>query len=184
MIHRFLLICATILGLGLCVLSAQAQALPAVKAVVDIPSQTVRVYVDGQLKYGPWPTSTASARHTDCTYGPCKTPVGRFNITSINPMAYAPLKFGRTPMPHTAFFDNEGDGFHAAYGAAEMAMLGREDSHGCARLAPENAKILFDLIKLHEVWTGRYDRNRNPTYAYPGVTVVIIGRSPTLLTKA
>src|SRR5262245_1225421 len=47
-------------------------------------------------------------------------------------------------MPHAIFFTQKG---HAIHGTGETKKLGRLASHGCVRLAPENARTLFALIK-------------------------------------
>ena len=47
-------------------------------------------------------------------------------------------------MPHAIFFTKKG---HAIHGTEETRRLGRPASHGCVRLAPENATILFGLVK-------------------------------------
>ncbi len=48
------------------------------------------------------------------------------------------------PMPHAIFFTQRG---HAIHGTPETKMLGKPASHGCVRLAPENATTLFALVK-------------------------------------
>ena len=48
------------------------------------------------------------------------------------------------PMPHAIFFTKKG---HAIHGTEETKKLGRPASHGCVRLAPENASTLFALVK-------------------------------------
>ena len=157
---------------------ARAAGLPSVKVDVDISTQIVRVYVgDMRQPVHTWKTSTATSRHTDCTYGACRTPVGTFGVTAIHEMWYAAAKFKSVPMPHTVFWDNAGDGFHAAVGQKELDMLGQEDSHGCARLLPDAAAELYGLVKQHEVFTGRHDRWGHPVYVYPGVTIFIHGQS-------
>jgi hypothetical protein len=47
-------------------------------------------------------------------------------------------------MPHTMFFDMRG---HAIHGFFDVKHLGLAVSHGCVRLAPANATVLFDLVK-------------------------------------
>jgi len=47
------------------------------------------------------------------------------------------------PMPHSIFFTGEG---HAIHGSFHVKSLGRRASHGCVRLAPDNAKILYGLV--------------------------------------
>jgi lipoprotein-anchoring transpeptidase ErfK/SrfK len=48
-------------------------------------------------------------------------------------------------MPYSIFFD----GGYAIHGSYEIAHLGRPASHGCIRLHPQNAAILFALVKEH-----------------------------------
>ena len=47
------------------------------------------------------------------------------------------------PMPHSIFFTDRG---HAIHGSFYVKSLGRRASHGCVRLAPENAAKLFSLV--------------------------------------
>jgi len=57
-----------------------------------------------------------------------------------------------SPMPNAMFFDWQIKGRQsglAIHGADEQGVkeLGQRTSHGCIRLAPENARVLFDLIR-------------------------------------
>jgi hypothetical protein len=69
------------------------------------------------------------------------------------------------PMPYAMFFNwvdrgrQTGLAIHGADGADEIAVLGKRASAGCVRLAPENAKTLFQLIR------GRY-YGLAPRFAY------------------
>jgi hypothetical protein len=47
-------------------------------------------------------------------------------------------------MPHAVFFMKDG---HAIHGSYDVKHLGKPASHGCVRLAPQNAAILYDLVK-------------------------------------
>jgi hypothetical protein len=47
-------------------------------------------------------------------------------------------------MPHSVFFTMQG---HAIHGSNHLKAIGTPASHGCVRLEPKNAKILFDLVK-------------------------------------
>jgi lipoprotein-anchoring transpeptidase ErfK/SrfK len=46
-------------------------------------------------------------------------------------------------MPHSIFFR----GGVAIHGTYETAYLGRAVSHGCVRLQPSNATVLFELVQ-------------------------------------
>jgi len=48
-------------------------------------------------------------------------------------------------MPHSIFFTDAG---HAIHGSRAISYLGAPASHGCVRLAPRHASILFDLVVL------------------------------------
>jgi hypothetical protein len=47
-------------------------------------------------------------------------------------------------MPHAVFFTPDG---HAIHATNEVKRLGRPASHGCVRLSPKNAPILYDLVE-------------------------------------
>jgi L,D-transpeptidase catalytic domain len=36
---------------------------------------------------------------------------------------------------------------HAIHGSYEVKRLGKPVSHGCVRIAPQNATVLYDLVK-------------------------------------
>jgi hypothetical protein len=54
-------------------------------------------------------------------------------------------KYDWSPMPYSIFFD----GGYAIHGSYEISHLGRPASHGCIRLHPNNAAVLFALVKEH-----------------------------------
>lgn len=72
------------------------------------------------------------------------TPSGVFAIDSMEVMHYS-SKYNNAPMPWTMFF-NGGIAIHAAT-PSEFKALGRKASHGCVRVHPANAKLLFDFVK-------------------------------------
>jgi hypothetical protein len=47
-------------------------------------------------------------------------------------------------MPHAVFFMKDG---HAIHGSYEVKNLGKPVSHGCVRISPENAAILYELVQ-------------------------------------
>ena len=112
---------------------AAAQA--SVVAKVDVSSQTMNVYVDGQLTYS-WPVSTARAGYY--------TPRGSYGVQSLQAMHYS-QKYHNSPMPHSVFFK----GGFAVHGTGAVGQLGRPASHGCVRLSPGNAAELYSLIQEH-----------------------------------
>jgi len=54
-------------------------------------------------------------------------------------------KYDWSPMPYSIFFN----GGYAIHGSYEVSRLGRPASHGCIRLHPANAAVLFALVKDH-----------------------------------
>src|SRR5438876_261787 len=63
------------------------------------------------------------------------TPSGTYTARSMNEIWYS-KQWDDAPMPHATFFTKKG---HAIHGTEETQKLGRPASHGCVRLAPENA---------------------------------------------
>jgi hypothetical protein len=61
----------------------------------------------------------------------------------MNKMWYS-RQWDNAPMPHAVFFTREG---HAIHGTQEVRRLGSPASHGCVRLAPQNAATLFGLVE-------------------------------------
>jgi lipoprotein-anchoring transpeptidase ErfK/SrfK len=47
------------------------------------------------------------------------------------------------PMPHSIFYS----GPFAIHGTTDVGHLGHPASHGCVRLHPNNAAVLFDLVQ-------------------------------------
>jgi hypothetical protein len=52
-------------------------------------------------------------------------------------------KYDMSPMPHSIFFR----GGYAIHGSYATGALGRPASHGCIRLAPGNAALLYHLVR-------------------------------------
>ena len=121
---------------GLVALSALAFASPgaASAATVTIDLATQHMHVDsGQGSYD-WPISSARAGYV--------TPTGTFQPERLAEV-YHSKKYDNAPMPHAIFFYY---GF-AIHGTNEVRHLGHPASHGCIRLAPQNATKLFSLVK-------------------------------------
>ena len=53
-------------------------------------------------------------------------------------------QWDNAPMPHAVFFTKDG---HAIHGSYEIKRLGKPASHGCVRLSPENAALLYALVE-------------------------------------
>lgn len=99
---------------------------------VNKSSQRLAVYVDGSQRYN-WAISSG-------LYG--GPPSGTFRPERLERKWYS-RKYDWAPMPHAIFFHH---GF-AIHGTNHVSRLGRRASHGCVRLHPQHAAILFDLVK-------------------------------------
>jgi L,D-transpeptidase-like protein len=102
--------------------------------LIDKPTQQMKVLVDNLERYV-WDVSTGLRAYD--------TPSGTYAARSMNEMWYS-RQWDDAPMPHAIFFTKKG---HAIHGTAETQKLGRPASHGCVRLAPDNARTLFALVK-------------------------------------
>jgi hypothetical protein len=91
------------------------------------------VFIDGTKKYD-WRVSTGRPGYS--------TPSGTYTATSMNEVWYS-KEWDNAPMPHAIFFMTDG---HAVHGSYEVKSLGRPVSHGCVRIAPQNASILYALV--------------------------------------
>ena len=109
---------------------------PASKVLVIInkPTQKMKVFVDDVELYS-WKVSSGRPGYA--------TPSGAYNASSMNEIWYS-KEWDDAPMPHAIFFTKKG---HAIHGTEETKKLGRPASHGCVRLAPEDARTLFALVK-------------------------------------
>jgi lipoprotein-anchoring transpeptidase ErfK/SrfK len=119
---------------------------------IDKAKQKMIVRINGAVKYT-WTVSTGKAGYA--------TPSGTFTIFRME-KKYASKEWDDAPMPNTMFFTPEG---HAIHGTYSVGNLGRPVSHGCVRLAPQNAATLFSIVQSQ----GMY-----------GAQVVITGPSPSL----
>jgi lipoprotein-anchoring transpeptidase ErfK/SrfK len=114
-------------------MTALASARAEVVVIVDKTTQRLSVDVDGARRYD-WPVSTARWGY--------RTPNGTYRPERLARRWFS-RKYDWSPMPYSIFFD----GGYAIHGSYEVSRLGRPASHGCIRLHPNNAKILFDLVQ-------------------------------------
>ena len=122
-------------------LCAAALALPCASAAsanifiaINQGTQRMLVTVDGVTRYD-WPVSTGRAGHG--------TPNGVFKINRLDADHHS-KEYEDAYMPDSMFFDLNG---HAIHGFNDVPHLGMAVSHGCVRLAPANAAVLFSLVK-------------------------------------
>ena len=119
---------------GIAVLtSALSPAHADVVVHIDKSSQRMAVSVDGAMRYD-WPVSTGRSG-----YG---TPNGVFHPQLMARRWYS-RKYYNSPMPHSIFFY----GGFAIHGTNDLARLGGPASHGCVRLHPSHAAVLYGLVE-------------------------------------
>ncbi len=124
---------AALLAAGLA-LPLAAPAYANVVVTIDKGSQRMLVTVDGATRYD-WAVSTGRPGYD--------TPNGTYRPNRMDAVHYS-KEYENAPMPHSIFFDMKG---HAIHGFFDTPHLGMAVSHGCVRLLPANAAVLFDLVK-------------------------------------
>jgi len=132
---------------------AVASTSPAAAAIIvniDKNTQSMTVTVDGAPRYI-WPVSTGKPGYD--------TPNGVFRPNRMD-ADHLSQEWDNAPMPHTIFFDLHG---HAIHGFLDTRRIGSAASHGCVRLAPQSAAMLFDLIE---------------TQGMKDTTVIVSGQTP------
>lgn len=123
-------------ALGLVGLAVAASAALATTINIDISkvSQKMTVRVDGERKYV-WPVSTGVSGYD--------TPSGKYRPFRMEKEHFS-KEWDDAPMPYSMFFTARG---HAIHGSYHVKSLGRKASHGCVRLEPKNAAILFSMVQ-------------------------------------
>jgi hypothetical protein len=134
---RNILPIAAILG-ALAAVPAQASLL----ITIDKSSQRMIVAKDDLPLYD-WPVSTGQRDYD--------TPAGLYQPFRMEADHFS-REWDDAPMPHSIFFTQIG---HAIHGSFETRRLGRPASHGCVRLKPENAAILFNLVRAEKMANTR-----------------------------
>src|SRR6187397_2011539 len=110
----------------------QKAAPPAILIVVNKPTQTMTVTVEGHVRYR-WRVSTGATQYS--------TPAGSYTPFRMEPMHYS-REWDNAGMPHAIFFSSRG---HAIHGSNHPG-LGTPASHGCVRLSLGNSATLFALV--------------------------------------
>ena len=78
------------------------------------------------------------------------TPTGAYKPTWLS-IDHRSKTYDNAPMPFAVFF-KEGYAIHAT---EAVARLGKPASHGCVRLAPQNAAMFFDLVDAYGKWNTK-----------------------------
>jgi lipoprotein-anchoring transpeptidase ErfK/SrfK len=98
---------------------------------VDKSTQRMSVIVDGAHRYT-WAVST----------GVHGTPSGSYRPQSLS-LHHRSALFGGAPMPYSIFYS----GNFAIHGTPHVSRLGGVASHGCIRLHPSNAAVLYSMVQ-------------------------------------
>jgi lipoprotein-anchoring transpeptidase ErfK/SrfK len=130
---RRLLSAAAIAAWALVFICFGQRAEAAVVVNIDRASQTMEVSVDGMARYN-WRVSTARQGYI--------TPPGTYRPQMMARRWFSRMYYN-SPMPYSIFFH----GGYAIHGTYEISRLGGPASHGCVRLDPDHAAVLFDLVE-------------------------------------
>src|SRR6185437_3988992 len=122
------------------VLGWQAAARATVRIHVDLSSQTLHATSAKGGDYD-WPVSTGRPGY--------RTPTGAYRPQRMYVMTHS-SEYENAPMPHAIFFT----GGYAIHGSYETSRLGQPASHGCVRLAPADAAILYEMVKRASAIAG------------------------------
>jgi lipoprotein-anchoring transpeptidase ErfK/SrfK len=125
--------CAAAIAALFVLSSAADRAKAEIVVRIDRASQSMQVVVDGYPRYD-WRVSTGRRG--------LPTPAGVFHPQRMA-VSWFSRKYDNSPMPHSIFFR----GGIAIHGTYETRWLGRPVSHGCVRLQPANAAVLFGLVQ-------------------------------------
>ncbi|MGH6870548.1 MAG: L,D-transpeptidase [Rhizomicrobium sp.] len=102
-----------------------------------------------------WPVSTGREKVEFAPTGqkePSFTPAGYYELDPGRMYPHYTSMQWHQPMPYAMFFNWEDHGYqtglaiHAASGE-DVSLLGTRSSAGCVRLAPENARVLFSMVR-------------------------------------
>jgi hypothetical protein len=99
---------------------------------IDLSSQTMHVRSDNG-SYD-WRVSTARSGY--------RTPRGTYRPYMLQRTHFS-HKYHMSPMPYSIFFA----GGYAIHGTYSTGSLGHPASHGCIRLAPGNAALLYHMVQ-------------------------------------
>ena len=151
---------AAVLG-ALSVAPAQDRAYAGLLITIDKAQQRMIVAKDDMPLYD-WPVSTGQRGYD--------TPAGVYRPFRMEEDHFS-REWDDAPMPHSIFFTQIG---HAIHGSLDVKKLGRPASHGCVRLNPEHAAILFKLVRAEKmkntrvVLTGSIPGGPGPVAAMTG----------------
>jgi hypothetical protein len=138
-------------------LLAPAAAVSPVRAEIVVAinksKQQMTVLVDGEERHV-WKVSTGLGG------GP---PSGSYRPERLERKWFS-RKYGWSPMPHSIFFHKG----YAIHGTIYLSRLGKRASHGCVRLHPSNAAVLFELVRARGMSSATILVSNSDYAAQPG----------------
>ncbi len=132
------------LGLVAALLAPGSALADRVVARVSISTQTMKVYHEGRHLFT-WAVSTARDGKV--------TPTGVYVGAEALSKNHRSRLYNNAPMPFAIFYD----GNYAIHGTDQIKRLGQPASHGCVRLHPDNAAILFGMVKAEGMQNMRVE---------------------------
>ena len=127
--RRHAVILAAALAWLISIQSAEAR----LDILVDKATQRMLVIQNGYMRYI-WPVSTGRDETA--------TPNGVYTPQRLERNWFSSAYYN-SPMPYSIFFHNG----YAIHGSYAINQLGGPASHGCVRLHPHHAALLFDLVQ-------------------------------------
>src|SRR5215469_12246913 len=124
---------AVIVVIASCLLAGASTARAEMDVIVNKSTQQMSVVIDGSVRYM-WRISTGRDAYS--------TPDGTFVPERMERIWFS-RRYYNSPMPYAIFFHNG----YAIHGSYAIDRLGGPASHGCVRLHPHHAAILFDLVQ-------------------------------------
>ena len=124
---------AVILAAALAWLVSFERAEARLDILVDKATQRMLVIQNGYVRYM-WPVSTGRDETA--------TPNGIYTPQRLERNWFSTAYYN-SPMPYSIFFHNG----YAIHGSYAIDRLGGPASHGCVRLHPHHAALLFDLVQ-------------------------------------
>jgi hypothetical protein len=124
---------AVILAAALAWLVSVESAAARLDILVDKATQRMLVIQDGYMRYI-WPVSTGRDETA--------TPNGVYTPQRLERNWFSTAYYN-SPMPYSIFFHNG----YAIHGSYAIDRLGGPASHGCVRLHPHHAALLFELVQ-------------------------------------
>jgi L,D-transpeptidase-like protein len=124
---------AVILAAALAWLISIESAEARLDILVDKATQRMLVMQNGYMRYM-WPISTGRDETA--------TPNGVYTPQRLERNWFSTAYYN-SPMPYSIFFHNG----YAIHGSYAIDRLGGPASHGCVRLHPHHAAVLFDLVQ-------------------------------------